>query len=342
MQIDMSWSNEEKEKLIGLLLSKDEASVLLALELMKQKEDVDVFGTVLYFVKVVGVFDELSIYDDLDLLLDQYTDPAVLNLAKQGLKVIEALWSLNKVDFLKALEDYEKLAEVFDSYLAIAPFYATYYSDIGKRLINFRQKIRGYSYLEKASDLMPNDTEIHFDTAYHYREAKKYKKQIIYHYECCLALGKKSIAVYHNLGRAYAYLANDPNKARRVLKEGLQLHPNYADTWTELAYIEEDFDHLKAKEYLEKALQIDPDSALANNNLAFLLWDKMQAYEEAKEYALKAVKSSPYEGLYWHTLAEVEWYGFQNKEAAITALKKGKEMEPKYSDGDEMLESLTT
>lgn len=336
----MSWTDEEKEKLIGLLLSTDEASVLLGLELLKQKQDVDFLGMVLYFLKVVGSFEEMSIYNDIDLILDQYTDAGVVKLAQDSLKVVEDVWSLDKKEFLEALDEYEKIAEGYESYIAIAPFYGNYYIDIGKNLISFRKKLMGYEYIKKATDLMPNNADAHFDAAYHYKEAKRYKKQIIYHYERALALGQKSITVYHNLGRAYAHLANQPEKARKILEEGLQLHPNYAGTWTELAYIEEDFDYLKAKVYLEKALQLEPSSALANNNMAFLLWDKMQVFEEAKEYALKAVKEAPYEGLYWHTLAEIEWYGFQNKKAAVSALEKAKEVEPKYTEAAEMLEEL--
>lgn len=336
----MSWTDKEKEKLIGLLLSKDEASVILALELLKQKKEIDVLGTVLYFIKVVGVFDEMSIFNDIELLLDEYTDPAVVKLAQDSLEVVEYSWSLDKKDFLLALEKYEKLAETFEAYINIAPFHGNYYLDLGKRLLHLKQKLKGYSYLEKATDLMPNNAEAHFQAAYSYKEIKKYQKSIIYHYERCLALNERSIAVYHNLGRAYAYLADKPKKAIEILKEGTQQHPNTSGLWTELAYIEEDFNPQKAKEYLEKAIQIDPESARAHNNLAFLLWDKMQAFNEAKIHAKKAVKLRPYDALYWHTLAEVEYYGFKNKKAAITALKKAKEVEPKYEGADEMLEEL--
>jgi hypothetical protein len=49
------------------------------------------------------------------------------------------------------------------------------------------------------------------------------------------------------------------------------------------------------------------------------------------------LKLLPGKGKYWHTLAEVEWYGFKNREKALAALYKAKEVQQHYKGGDQLI-----
>jgi tetratricopeptide (TPR) repeat protein len=96
----------------------------------------------------------------------------------------------------------------------------------------------------------------------------------------------------------------------------------------------------EARRLLELSLSINPNSHLAHNNYAFMLWDSYQEYDLALEHINKALKIKPKHATYWHTFAEVLWYGFKNKEKALEALYKAKEVDKSYKAGDKMIEEL--
>jgi Tfp pilus assembly protein PilF len=109
----------------------------------------------------------------------------------------------------------------------------------------------------------------------------------------------------------------------------------------ELALALEDLGQLdEARSMLYEAIEIDEYSHLAYNNLAYLLWMHFDEFEFAKQNINIALQMKPNDGLYWHTLAEVEWYGFKNKENALAALYKGKEVQKSYKGGDELIKEL--
>jgi tetratricopeptide (TPR) repeat protein len=95
-----------------------------------------------------------------------------------------------------------------------------------------------------------------------------------------------------------------------------------------------------AKNYLDSAISAFPDSDLAYNNLAFMLWNYFKEYKEAKKNIKIALKISPKDGLYWHTLAEVEWYGFKNRKKALEALHQAKAVQPSYKAADAMIAEI--
>jgi tetratricopeptide (TPR) repeat protein len=334
----MNWNPEEKENLIKLLLSVDHSNRTLALELLNQANECDDFATPLFFL-------DACIYDikqeaGFNLVLNK------ISLEKQAfyndtLGFFKNLYYLNKKELQDSLALYEeRLASEFEKLFKLATQYSHIYNSLGNNLISLNLKKKGLEYLKKAVEYNPESYSNNFDFAYNLNESKKNALTIIQHYKKCITIKDNGIGPYHNIGRIYAHQLGEYSLALEVMKEGISKYP-YADTMIEMALAEENLGNLpEAREYLLMALKTDPDSNLAHNNLAFMLWKYFKEFDLAKSHINAAIKLKSREGLYWHTLAEVEWYGFKNKELALEALYKAKEVQKSYRGGDEMIAEL--
>jgi tetratricopeptide (TPR) repeat protein len=76
-----------------------------------------------------------------------------------------------------------------------------------------------------------------------------------------------------------------------------------------------------AERELRKALELDPDSANANNNLAYLYSEQNRNLRRALALAQKAVRVEPNQGYIWDTLGWVH-YRLKNYPDAENALLK--------------------
>ncbi len=110
---------------------------------------------------------------------------------------------------------------------------------------------------------------------------------------------KKSIvAVYNNLAHLLRNdYFKDYEKAKEYYEKAIQLNQNYADTYNNYALLLT-YDYFKeyqiAKQYYEKAILLNPKNAEVYNNLALLLKnDYFKDYQTAKQYYEKAIKLNP-------------------------------------------------
>ena len=334
----MNWNQEEKENLVKLLLSIDQDNRSLALELLNQANNCDDFATPIFFLDTC--IYEIHQDPTFHLVLKK------ISAEKQAfyndiIGFFKNLYYLNKKEMQDCIALYEeKLASEFEKLFKLAAQYSHLYNSLGNNLISLNMKKKGLEYLEKAVKFNPESYSNNFDFAYNLNESKKNALTIIKHYKKCIEIKDNGIGPYHNVGRIYAHQLGEYALALEVMKEGIGKYP-YADTMIEMAMAEENLGNLpEAREYLLMALKTDPDSNLAHNNLAFMLWKYFKEFDLAKSHINAAIKLKSREGLYWHTLAEVEWYGFKNKELALDALYKAKEVQKSYRGGDEMIAEL--
>lgn len=332
------YSPEEIDKINKLLLSIDEGNKLLAIELLKNEDNVEDFAAVLAFLLALTP-EKTEFYEGLQAIFKNVST-IKQHIWTTATKLL-AVYETNKEKITALLEDYEQHIHVFDHFMRHAPQYAEAYHSLGRRMMSISGKQKkGMEYLAKAVEFNPNNYDATYDYAYHLPETKQNMDKIIMLYKQCLFLDNSFYGAYHNLGKAYA-AKGDFDSAVEIYKEGLVKFPNQSDTMIELSLsIKQTGNIPEARRLLELSLSINPNSHLAHNNYAFMLWDSYQEYDLALEHINKALKIKPKHATYWHTLAEVLWYGFKNKEKALEALYKAKEVDKSYKAGDKMIEEV--
>jgi tetratricopeptide (TPR) repeat protein len=334
----MKWSSDEKENLVKLLLSVDENNRSLAIELLKTADDTDEYSSALFFLDCCDYY--LKDDPDFQNVFNKISEQQRAEWSRKT-GFLKSVYSQRKHELNELINVYETEAKaVYDEYFSLAPQYAHIYNTLGNRLVTAGMKAKGLEYLKKAVTFDPESYSNNFDYAFNLNESKKNALTVIKHYKKCIEIMDNGIGPYHNIGRIYAHQLGEFALAAEIMKEGIAKFP-YADTMIEIAMAEENMGNLDtARAYLEKAIETQPENALAHNNFAFLLWKYFDAFESAKMHSEKALQLKPKDGLYWHTLAEVEWYGFKNRERALEALYKGKEVQKSYKGGDEMIREL--
>jgi len=335
----MSWTTEEIESLYNLLFSADENNVLLAIELIKAKGEIEPFAPALVFIDAFE--NGLETGEAARELINSAITTEELTHWGNSLRMVHNVWYAGQKEFMKNLEAYKEKMPIFDDFIKRAPRYAYIYREIGRRLAgDFRKKKMGLEYLHKAVVLNPDSYDANFDYAYYLPEQKKYADEMIKHYQRCIDIGAQGFEPYHNMGRVYAFQKKMPKKSVDIFKEGLAKFPGSVDTMVEMAYTLDDMGEFEeAKTILEDALALDDNYHLAHNNYTFILWNSYKDFEKARHHIEKALEMAPKQGLYWHTLAEVEWYGYQNKEKALEALYKA-DADKKYKGAKQMIEML--
>lgn len=332
------WSEEEVEKIEKLLCSRDYKNVLLGIEFVQQKNEYLPFIPVLAFLKAQHPY---SLEEDLELLVEKVEPETKFNEYWEALKIIHAHWDMDDETYLKAVETYEKYSNIFENYMQYNSEYAEPYRRIANKLgKNLNQRPTAIRFFERCLSLAENYAEGHFDYAFLLDDHPENADKIVHHYKQALHHGLEDRAVRHNMGRALVSLKGDLKTAERVYRENIQKYPNFHYSMIELASIVKYQDPKEAESLFLQVIEIDPESDLAYNNLAFFYWDTLEEYDKAYEAIQKALKIKTNHALYWHTLAEVEWYGYQEADKAIKALEKAKSVDPSYLAADEMIEEI--
>jgi tetratricopeptide (TPR) repeat protein len=335
----MSWTTDEIESLYNLLFSADENNVLLAIELIKAKGEIEPFTAALAFIDAFE--NGLEAGEAAQELLKAFLSTEELAPWGNSLRMVHSVWYAGQAEFMRNLEAYKEKMHIFDEFIKRAPRYAYIYREIGRQIASdFKKKKLGLEYLRKAVELNPNSYDANFDYAYYLPEQKKYADEMIKHYQRCIDIGARGFEPYHNMGRVYAFQKKMPKKGVEVFKEGLAKFPGSVDTMVEMAYTLDDMGEFEeARTILEDALALDDSYHLAHNNYAFILLNSYKEFEKARHHVDKALELAPKEGLYWHTLAEIEWYGYQDKKKALEALYKA-QSDKKYKGAKQMIKEL--
>ena len=286
----MSWTTDEIESLYNLLFSADENNVLLAIELIKAKGEIEPFTAALAFIDAFE--NGLEAGEAAQELLKAFLSTEELAPWGNSLRMVHSVWYAGQAEFMRNLEAYKEKMHIFDEFIKRAPRYAYIYREIGRQIASdFKKKKLGLEYFRKAVQLNPDSYDSNFDYADYLPEYKKYADEKIKHYQHCIDIGAKSFDIYHNLGAVYAFKKKMPQKAIEIFKEGLAKFPGSIYTMIKAAHTLDDMGEFnEARTVLEDILALDDKFHLAHNNYAFLLWNAYKDFEKARYHINKALE----------------------------------------------------
>ena len=129
------------------------------------------------------------------------------------------------------------------------------------------------------------------------------------------------------LGAACAKL-RDADGARAAFEEAIALDPEYEEAYYNLAVIENKTNPRRARELLERAIQLDPNRASAHGLLGFI-YQKMKEPNPAERHLRRALELDPKD--YWASLYLATLLG---------TLKRNSEAEQAYRNATQMRPDL--
>ncbi len=111
--------------------------------------------------------------------------------------------------------------------------------------------------------------------------------------------------------------------SKQYVEKAIELNPDYADAYNGLAYLltvhfEE---HKKAKQYYKKAIELNPNFAGAYSDFATLLTNHFEEHQKAKQYYEKAIELNPDDEHYYNNLSILIRKHFKKKKKRITEIK---------------------
>jgi tetratricopeptide (TPR) repeat protein len=291
---------KELENLSRLLLSPDDTSVELGLELLKNNRTaIPMLRREL--ILIWQLHEEPNFRREIKkLLASKHTDKQLSEWAK-GFAIFRELPSIYRYnmrvqELIKAHEnirtDYQKLIER-------NPSYSLSYYAVAHRL---------HRRLEKHTDI----------AELYYRIVLK-------------ANPKHEDSLF--------YLAFLLDKEEKGYKEALELYlkletinPTASATFNNIGLIYDSMEQPDlAYAYYKKALKIDPDTTIYMRNLASMCTTRMEgaAYKkEAKDLLLHLIEVEPHSGTNWNTWADYLWNVEENHDAAEEAYLKGLRVAP--------------
>ena len=102
-----------------------------------------------------------------------------------------------------------------------------------------------------------------------------------------------SVSFISNVGKFYL-VNGEEAKAREYFDKALEIEPNYAKIFYYFAMIEKIKQNKEdSKKWFEKALETDPNLVVAHMNYANLLQTKFSDFDGAKKHYLEAIRSDP-------------------------------------------------
>lgn len=192
-------------------------------------------------------------------------------------------------DLNQAIAAYKKALLLNSKNYKIAGNLAVIYFSLGK----YKEALK---YYEISIEFSANQSiQAYYNIALLYNQLKKYTKAIdacqnalnLYSEHTPSELLFNKYAIYYTLGLSHYYLKNK-NEALTHFFTSLELNENYKDTYVNIGCLYNDFKKLDlAKEYLNKALKLDPKDFCALENLGW-------SYYLEKDYvtALKHTEKS--------------------------------------------------
>ncbi len=131
-------------------------------------------------------------------------------------------------------------------------------------------------------------------------------------------------------------------KAKQYYEKAIELNPNLSEAYGNLAILLKDHfqEYEKAKKYFEKAIKINPNYAIAYNNLATLLQEHYQEYGKAKKYYEKAIEVNPNDAKAYNNLGVLNAYYLDNKTEAKRYFSKAINLNPDFDTSEKELHKL--
>ena len=132
------------------------------------------------------------------------------------------------------------------------------------------------------------------------------------------------------------------DRARGIYEKIIELNPNSAIAHNNLSNLltEQFGEHEKAREHYERALEIDPDYALAHTNLALLLSKNFDEHEKAIEHYERALEIDPNDSTPHVLLAGLLMHHSNEFERAREHFERALEIDPDDTETRSSLSNL--
>ena len=174
------WEPGEVEHLTAMLLSADEKNMFLALELLKNREGIDIepLAEALLLIKMDE--HDADIVEKVSFFLDNISDLEKKEEIETIYNLFISYWSeSNKQAFLQALNTYEKSRWIYEEYMLLMPFYVHIYDDLIDSLKQLNEKQIQFKYMKRALEIQPDNALRHFNYAYAMSDIPGYVDEVI-------------------------------------------------------------------------------------------------------------------------------------------------------------------
>lgn len=239
--------------------------------------------------------------------------------------------------------DYAAARDHLEQAIALEPDVYNSHYNLGLALVKLNDPRAAKEHFEKALALGSPDPEVHVELATVLRklgENEAAQKQLQLYREASQAQSNHSVA------QAKATLAEkeldsgDPRKAAALYREALEATPNDALLNYKLSVaLDKAGDSAGEREALEKAVQIDPDMAIAQNQLGYLD-SRSGDVTTAEKHFRDAVRAAPAYTEAWINLAAT--LGMESKfQEAQQAIDSALKLEPANSEALQLRHDLT-
>lgn len=302
----MSFTKQEIEQLVNLLLSPEDTNKSIALGLLQNNallvEQLQIPLTIVAYLSnenqahIEGLAHELLLQylpeSRLRSLQDQIL---ILNYAQYKFKVSEG-WNTYKNPLRMLLEFHENVIEDYLPFFKINPIpYAKIYTLLANRMkTEWQNYHKVLFFYEKAMELDPENTQASFGFA-----------AIVHtHY---IKKGQR----LEDVDQVLDYYIKSYKTPRNII------------SYRNAALLCQDVGNIKgAIQYYEQGLEHCPDDTILLNNYANLLMNPLRDYHKARELATRGLEVLPHDLSLLDTLANIQLYGFQNYEEAETLFLK--------------------
>jgi eukaryotic-like serine/threonine-protein kinase len=213
-------------------------------------------------------------------------------------------------------------------------------SDVAAQL---RPQLAGVQWerLAKVGTQSNEAYQLYLKGRYHYdRYTKEDFKAAVGFFERAVTLDRNYAAAYAWLADAYTmqgYFGYVPsreafNKARNTARRALELDNEIPESLLSLAMVDAMFflDFGEAKESIEKALALDPNSALAHDVSCWFTYEMGRSSEAIAE-CRKSVELDPLSPLYNYDLASA-YYLAREYDQSVQQARRTLEIDPRYSE----------
>jgi len=188
-------------------------------------------------------------------------------------------------------------ADYFGKTILLNPDFPDPYYELALSQLSLEKPDDAQETLEKARKRFPQNYTLELCTGLTYWQKKDYKRAAE-HYTAAEIIAqatdpqKLDDQFYFRLGATYERLGDYP-QAEKYFNKCLQLDPNSAEAQNYLGYMWAEHDQKldQARELIQKAVKAEPRNAAYLDSLSWVLF-KLHQPKEALDYALKAVELS--------------------------------------------------
>lgn len=202
--------------------------------------------------------------------------------------------------------DYAKAKPLFEEAVALAPDYAEARYNLGVVLARLQDAAGAKVQLQKAIELGATEPEAHLEISKVLRilgDIAAADEQLKLYQQAIQSKTNREIAASKSADAEQALDKGDSQKAVSLYREALEAAPQDAALEYKLAIaLDRAGDETGERTALEQAIQIDPNLAIAQNQLGYLYFKNGQ-YETAEGHFRQAIRANPDFAQAWVSLA---------------------------------------